>query len=154
MAAGFCIVNDIVLGIMELHKTYNRVMYIDLDVHHGDGMPSPPRPASSLSFTTAKPGAMQRSLTIVPTGVENAFQFTDRVLTVSLHHYAKGFYPGSGNGTISSARTKAVVNVPLKSGLSDSTLIRLFNEMIDPLYTSYDPDCVVLQCGVDSKSLL
>lgn len=37
MAAGFCIVNDIVLGIMELQKTFEKVMYIDLDVHHGDG---------------------------------------------------------------------------------------------------------------------
>lgn len=37
MAAGFCIVNDIVLGIMELRKTHDKVMYIDLDVHHGDG---------------------------------------------------------------------------------------------------------------------
>lgn len=37
-AAGFCIVNDIVLGIMELQKTFDRVLYLDLDVHHGDGM--------------------------------------------------------------------------------------------------------------------
>ncbi len=37
VAAGFCIVNDIVLGIMELQKTFEKVMYIDLDVHHGDG---------------------------------------------------------------------------------------------------------------------
>ncbi|KAG0242187.1 Histone deacetylase 8, partial [Mortierella sp. GBA43] len=121
MAAGFCIVNDIVLGIMELHKVYGKVMYIDLDVHHGDG-------------------------------VESAFQFTDKVLTVSLHHFAQGFYPGTGNGITTSARVKAVVNVPLKSGLSDSTLERVFNEMVEPLYTAYDPDCVVLQCGVDGMT--
>jgi len=36
-AAGFCIVNDIVLGIMELQKYFDRVLYLDLDVHHGDG---------------------------------------------------------------------------------------------------------------------
>lgn len=37
-AAGYCYVNDIVLAIMELRKDYGRVMYIDLDVHHGDGV--------------------------------------------------------------------------------------------------------------------
>ncbi|KAI8597886.1 hypothetical protein EDD21DRAFT_396391 [Dissophora ornata] len=121
MAAGFCIVNDIVLGIMELQKSYDRVMYIDLDVHHGDG-------------------------------VENAFQFTDKVLTVSLHHYAEGFYPGTGSGTLTTTRTKAVVNVPLKSGLSESTLSRIFDEMLEPLFKNYSPDAVVLQCGVDGMA--
>ncbi|CAO3565041.1 unnamed protein product [Mortierella alpina] len=120
-AAGFCVVNDIVLGIMELQKTFEKVMYIDLDVHHGDG-------------------------------VENAFQFTDKVLTVSLHHYAEGFYPGTGSGVASSARTKAVVNIPLKSGLSGLTLSRIFEEMIEPLYTSYNPGAIVVQCGVDGMA--
>ncbi|PHU24786.1 Histone deacetylase 1, partial [Capsicum chinense] len=35
-ASGFCYVNDIVLGILELLKTHKRVLYIDIDVHHGD----------------------------------------------------------------------------------------------------------------------
>ncbi|KAF9931837.1 Histone deacetylase 8 [Mortierella alpina] len=121
MAAGFCIVNDIVLGIMELQKTFEKVMYIDLDIHHGDG-------------------------------VENAFQFTDKVLTVSVHHYAEGFYPGTGSGVVSSARTKAVVNIPLKSGLSGTTLSRIFEEMIEPLYVSYNPGAIVVQCGVDGMA--
>lgn len=30
--------NDIVLGILELLKYHQRVLYIDLDVHHGDGV--------------------------------------------------------------------------------------------------------------------
>ncbi|KAF9917604.1 Histone deacetylase 8 [Lobosporangium transversale] len=120
MAAGFCIVNDIVLGIMELQKVYDRVMYIDLDVHHGDG-------------------------------VENAFQFTDKVLTVSLHHYAEGFYPGTGSG-ISSNKTKAVVNVPLKSGLSQKTLSKIFDQVVEPLSMRYNPGAIVLQCGVDGMA--
>ena len=36
--AGFCYVNDIVLGILELLKYHQRVLYIDIDVHHGDGV--------------------------------------------------------------------------------------------------------------------
>jgi len=34
-AQGFCYVNDIVLAIEALRKTFGRVLYIDLDVHHG-----------------------------------------------------------------------------------------------------------------------
>lgn len=30
--------NDIVLGILELLKYHQRVLYIDIDVHHGDGV--------------------------------------------------------------------------------------------------------------------
>ncbi|XP_008486891.1 histone deacetylase Rpd3-like, partial [Diaphorina citri] len=37
-ASGFCYVNDIVLGILELLKYHQRVLYIDVDVHHGDGV--------------------------------------------------------------------------------------------------------------------
>ena len=37
-ASGFCYVNDCVLGILELLKTYERVLYIDIDCHHGDGV--------------------------------------------------------------------------------------------------------------------
>lgn len=37
-ASGFCYVNDIVLGILEFLKYHQRVVYLDLDVHHGDGV--------------------------------------------------------------------------------------------------------------------
>ncbi|KAL1762393.1 hypothetical protein FB107DRAFT_268173 [Schizophyllum commune] len=37
-ASGFCYVNDIVLGILELLRYHQRVLYIDIDVHHGDGV--------------------------------------------------------------------------------------------------------------------
>jgi histone deacetylase 1/2 len=37
-AAGFCYINDIVICILELLLVYPRVLYIDIDVHHGDGV--------------------------------------------------------------------------------------------------------------------
>uniref|UniRef100_A0AAQ5Y169 Histone deacetylase 2 n=1 Tax=Amphiprion ocellaris TaxID=80972 RepID=A0AAQ5Y169_AMPOC len=37
-ASGFCYVNDIVLAILELLKYHQRVLYIDIDIHHGDGV--------------------------------------------------------------------------------------------------------------------
>lgn len=84
-------------------------------------------------------------------GVENAFQFTDKVLTVSIHHFAEGFYPGTGSGTSASTHTKSVVNLPMKAGLSDGTLNKVFNEMIEPLVEQFSPDAIVLQCGVDGE---
>lgn len=35
-AAGFCYVNDIVLGILVLTMKYPRILYVDLDNHHGE----------------------------------------------------------------------------------------------------------------------
>jgi histone deacetylase 1/2 len=37
-ASGFCYINDIVLGILELLRTYPRILYVDIDCHHGDGV--------------------------------------------------------------------------------------------------------------------
>lgn len=37
-AEGFCYINDIVLGILELLKYHARVLYVDIDIHHGDGV--------------------------------------------------------------------------------------------------------------------
>ena len=37
-ASGFCYINDIVLAILELLKYHPRVLYIDIDIHHGDGV--------------------------------------------------------------------------------------------------------------------
>ncbi|KAF9973738.1 Histone deacetylase 8 [Actinomortierella ambigua] len=119
-ASGFCYVNDIVLGIMTLQKEFKKVVYIDLDVHHGDG-------------------------------VEKAFQYSDKVLTVSLHHFAKGFFPGTGDGNRHNLpqKTKAVVNVPLQSGLTGERLFHVFESLVAPVVTSFGPAAVVLQCGVD-----
>ncbi|XP_072126653.1 histone deacetylase 8 isoform X2 [Mobula birostris] len=36
-ASGFCYLNDAVLGILKLRKKFDRVLYIDMDLHHGDG---------------------------------------------------------------------------------------------------------------------
>ena len=36
--SGFCFANDIVMAIQELLCKHEKVMYIDIDVHHGDGV--------------------------------------------------------------------------------------------------------------------
>lgn len=37
-AAGYCYVNDVVLGLLRLRSRFSRVLYIDLDLHHGDAV--------------------------------------------------------------------------------------------------------------------
>ena len=36
-ASGFCYVNDVVLGILKLREKFDKVLYVDIDLHHGDG---------------------------------------------------------------------------------------------------------------------
>ncbi|KAJ3000231.1 Histone deacetylase 8 [Globomyces sp. JEL0801] len=36
-AKGFCYVNDIVLALTLLREKFERILYLDIDIHHGDG---------------------------------------------------------------------------------------------------------------------
>jgi acetoin utilization deacetylase AcuC-like enzyme len=36
-AAGFCYFNDIVVAILKLRQKFERILYVDIDLHHGDG---------------------------------------------------------------------------------------------------------------------
>ncbi|KAJ0810219.1 putative histone deacetylase [Helianthus annuus] len=98
-----------------------RVLYIDIDVHHGDG-------------------------------VEEAFYFTDRVMTVSFHKYGNLFFPGSGDvKEIGEQEGKFyAINIPLKDGIDDTSFTRLFKTIISKVVETYQPGVIVLQCGADS----
>ncbi|KAH9660078.1 Histone deacetylase [Citrus sinensis] len=120
-ASGFCYINDLVLGILELLKYHARVLYIDIDVHHGDG-------------------------------VEEAFYFTDRVMTVSFHKFGDLFFPGTGDVKEIGEREGKfyAINVPLKDGIDDTSFTRLFKTIISKVVETYAPGAIVLQCGADS----
>ncbi|PNS20815.1 Histone deacetylase phd1 [Sphaceloma murrayae] len=130
-ASGFCYINDIVLAILELLKHFSRVLYIDIDVHHGDG-------------------------------VEEAFNSSDRVMTVSLHRHGLVadtnpphlFFPGTGahtdNGNPSSPGHHFALNVPIPSGITDDDYVTLFKRIIGRTLESFRPTAIVLQCGADS----
>ena len=38
VSIGFCYINDLVIAILELLKFHARVLYVDIDIHHGDGV--------------------------------------------------------------------------------------------------------------------
>ncbi|XP_037590565.1 histone deacetylase 8 isoform X8 [Cebus imitator] len=89
-ASGFCYLNDAVLGILRLRRKFERILYVDLDLHHGDG-------------------------------VEDAFSFTSKVMTVSLHKFSPGFFPGTGDVSdvgLGKGRYYSV-NVPIQDGIQD-----------------------------------
>ena len=122
-ASGFCYVNDIVLSIMRLLEHFDRVMYVDIDVHHGDGVEE--------AFENN-----QRVLTL-------SFHQYDEV---------EKFFPGTGNydsNGISEAKYFAV-NVPLKPGCDDASYSYVFDKIFDQTVSIYRPDVIWLQCGADS----
>ncbi|VDO72896.1 unnamed protein product [Haemonchus placei] len=120
-ASGFCYVNDIVIAILELLKYHKRVLYVDIDIHHGDG-------------------------------VQEAFNFTDRVMTVSFHKYGSLFFPGTGSIYDLGQGTGRyfAVNVPLQQGIEDEDYLSVFRPIISQVVENFAPEAVVLQCGADS----
>jgi acetoin utilization protein AcuC len=120
-ASGFCIFNDVVLAVMHIQKKKPcKVLYIDIDAHHGDG-------------------------------VQNAFYRSKDVLTVSMHQTGKTLFPGTGfiHESGGGDALGYSVNVPVIPGASSEELIEVLNEIIVPLFESYQPDLLVTQLGVD-----
>ncbi|MEW5297115.1 MAG: hypothetical protein WDW36_000343 [Sanguina aurantia] len=120
-ASGFCYVNDIVLAILELLKHNARVLYVDIDVHHGDGVEE--------AFLTT-----DRVLTVsFHKHGDGFFPGTGDVTDV-------GVGPGRGYS----------VNVPLQDGMDDDSFEYLFNPIMAKIMEQYQPGAIVLQSGADS----
>ncbi|KAF9243881.1 histone deacetylase complex, catalytic component RPD3 [Melanogaster broomeanus] len=121
-ASGFCYVNDIVLGILELLRYHTRVLYIDIDVHHGDGV-------EEAFYTT------DRVMTVSFHKYGEYFPGTGELRDI-----------GIGKGKYYS------LNFPLRDGISDENYKSVFEPIIRQVMESYDPSAIVLQCGTDSLS--
>ncbi|KAK8058146.1 hypothetical protein PG994_008594 [Apiospora phragmitis] len=121
-ASGFCYVNDIVLGILELLRFNKRVLYIDIDVHHGDGV-------EEAFYTT------DRVMTVSFHKYGEYFPGTGELRDIGIgqgKHYA--------------------VNCPLRDGIDDASYKSIFEPVIASVMEYFAPDAVVLQCGGDSLS--
>ncbi|GLB34298.1 putative histone deacetylase [Lyophyllum shimeji] len=119
-ASGFCYINDIVLGILELLRTYPRVLYIDIDCHHGDGV-------EEAFYTTDR---------VMTCSFHKFGEFFPGTGTQE----DKGRGKGKGYS----------VNVPLKDGITDEAFRSVFDPIIAKILEVYRPSAVVLQCGADS----
>lgn len=120
-ANGFCYTNDIVLGILELLKFHKRVLYIDIDIHHGDGV------EEAFYFT-------DRVFTCsFHRYGEDFFPGTGAITDF-----------GEREGKF------CCCNFPLKDGLLDDDFLDIFCPIIDKIMERYQPEVIVLQCGADS----
>ena len=120
-AEGFCYFNDPVLGILRLRRAGLRVLYVDVDAHHGDGVEAaflddPEVLTFSLHMDTA---------------------------------YAYPFRGGRVEDCGTSAGGHTTVNVPLPRGAGDAFYGELFDATYPRLIARFRPDAVVLQAGTD-----
>ncbi len=121
-ASGFCVYNDVAVAIRWLlDHGAERVAYVDVDVHHGDGVErvfyDDPR---VLTISLHETGQMLFPGTGFPTDV-------------------------GGEGAEGSA-----VNVALPPGTSDAGWLRAFHAVVPPLLREFGPDILVTQHGCDS----
>lgn len=120
-ASGFCYVNDIVIGIIELLRIHPRVLYIDIDIHHGDGV----QEAFYLSNRVCTVSFHKYNGEFFPgTGTIDEF--------------------GYGLGKNFS------FNLPLSDGIDNESYVNLFRSVMEPIITTFRPSVIVLQCGADS----
>lgn len=124
-ASGFCVYNDPAAAIRWLlDRGVSRVGYVDIDVHHGDGVQAifydDPR---VLTISLHQDGR-----TLFPgTGAPNE--------TGGPH----------GRGT--------AVNVALPPGTGDAGWLRAFHAIVPPLLRAFQPEILVTQHGCDTHAL-
>jgi acetoin utilization protein AcuC len=120
-ASGFCYINDPVIVISSLLKKGRRVVYIDIDAHHGDGV-------QEVFYRTDK------VLTI-------SLHESGRYLFPGTGFESEiGEEEGRGYS----------VNIPMPSSSDDELFVYAFNKVVPSLIERFRPDIVVGQLGVDS----
>ncbi|XP_063833139.1 histone deacetylase 8-like [Ostrinia nubilalis] len=120
-ADGFCYVNDIVLAIETLKSKYPKVLYIDLDVHHGNGVQDAyclNKNVLTLSFHKLEPGF---------------YPGTGNIDDI-------GSLTGKGYSC----------NFPFSAWYSNDTIEYVFQNVFSSVFDKFLPDAVVVQCGADA----
>jgi histone deacetylase 1/2 len=107
---------------LELLRYKQRVLYIDIDVHHGDGV-------EEAFYTT------DRVMTVSFHKYGEYFPGTGELRDI-----------GVGQGKYYS------VNFPLRDGIDDRSYKDIFEPVIKAVMDYYRPEAIVLQCGSDSLS--
>ncbi len=120
-AGGFCYVNDVVLACLRMTDAGKRVLFLDLDAHHCDGVQDAFYERSDVMTVSLH----QSGTTLFPgTGFE-----------VEIGH-------GAGRGYS--------VNFPLPVGTYDAAWVHVYTRGAQPLIEAFDPDVIVLELGMDA----
>jgi acetoin utilization protein AcuC len=123
-AAGFCVLNDCAVALRRLRRKYARVAYVDIDVHHGDGV----QELFYTDDTVLTISLHESGRTLFPgTG------FTHEI--------------GEGKGEGFS------VNVPFAPYTTDEVWLEAWRAAALPLLKAFDPEAIVLQMGTDTQEL-
>ncbi|RJS72805.1 MAG: acetoin utilization protein AcuC [Candidatus Syntrophoarchaeum sp. WYZ-LMO15] len=123
-ASGFCIFNDPAIAISYLKEHFERVMYIDIDAHHGDGV--------------------QWIFYDDPSVLTVSFHESGRYLFPGTGEIGE-IGEGEGKGY--------AVNIPLPRGTSDPAYLYAFGEIVPELAEVFEPGIVVTQLGADTHFL-
>lgn len=128
-ASGFCYINDIVLAVLDMLRVYARVLYIDIDVHHGDGVEE----------------AFQRQPRVMTLSYHRYGPYDET---------GHKFFPGTGDlediGLKGTPGEHFALNVPIPSGIDDRQYKFLFEGVTGRAIEAFNPSAIVLQCGADS----
>ncbi|MFN7086309.1 MAG: acetoin utilization protein AcuC [Burkholderiales bacterium] len=120
-ARGFCYFNDPVLAILRLRQAGWRVLYVDIDAHHGDGVEE--------AFID-DPAVLTLSL-----HMDTAYAYPFRGGRLTDCGSARGGY--------------TTINIPLAQGVHDAEYRLLFDAVWQAALEKFRPDAVVLQAGTD-----
>jgi acetoin utilization deacetylase AcuC-like enzyme/GNAT superfamily N-acetyltransferase len=123
-ASGFCVYNDIAVAIAHvLESTEAKILYIDFDAHHGDGV--------------------QRAFYDDPRVMTISFHETGQYLFPGTGDVLE-LGNGSGRGYS--------VNIPLEPFTEDTSFIEVMNSLLTPLVVSFAPDVMISQHGCDGHA--
>jgi len=120
-AAGFCVFNDpgVLIETLRAEHGVKRIAYVDIDVHHGDGV--------FYEFEH------DPDLAVVDIHEDGQFLYPG---TGSVHETGSGAAQG----------TK--LNLPLVPGAGDAQFLRAWNEA-EKFLERFEPQFFILQCGAD-----
>ena len=124
-ASGFCVFNDPAIAIAYLKEKYHvqRILYLDVDAHHGDGV--------MYGFYDD------------PALLDIDFHEDGRHLFPGT-----GFISEIGEGKGSGFK----INIPLPPFMGDDGYLKLFGEIVPKAVRKFRPEILLMQCGADAHA--